>query len=959
MQQVRLLPWWCMMAWLLPLANQSSAQSDFLITISVSAGTTPIFSWTPDSTIGRLIIEEGAEKIWGAETAGANTYRSPIRYGVHPDGASEDEAANPLLPGHTYKVSLFRWISVDPESLQLVAAQVFTPSPEFGENGDNPNADVVESAGETEPEEDAPPAKEADAENQVGSDPIEPVPSEEAAPQANTEEREDGAAAVEAPAPQVDEPATEEEDEPAADEPLLERPTLRVSELPLDFKFDGTINGPTYWAVTDSIDNLIMVEPEEGGVPTGRTVVKVLVNQNDLVLAARCYDHDPQGIVSYSKARDIELDEEDNILFVLDTFLDGRSGYVFAVNPSGSRFDGLVIEQGEDVNSDWDTIWEANTAIDSAGWYAEIRIPIKSLGFKKGLTTWGFNVERRVQRLQESSRWSGAKLDYEIFQTSRAGLLTGLPQFDLGLGLSIRGSLVGSAGRPGPGENTQYDGDFSLDVTQKIGSNLSSALTINTDFAETEVDVRQVNVTRFPQFFPEKRSFFLEGADIFQFGVALDEDTMIPFFSRRIGLIGQGEEDQVEVPINAGGKINGRVGNTNIGALAVNTRKVDSLNVGDADEEINIHVPNTTMGALRISQNILEESAVGMLATFGDQRGHSGTWLAGVDFVYRTSNFLNERNFVLSVWGLLNHGKDLEGEDLSGDKSALGLRVDYPNDFLDLTFTSIRIGDGFKPALGFVPRNDLHFWDFAGELNLRPQSAWLRRVFFKLEASLYNKLDNSEWESYEVAIQPLGVLLESGERFEAAILPQGDRPPEAFEIASGVDIPSGEFSGAYTWLRYLLVARSAEKRKISAEVNWEFGDYYNGDLSTIEARLSLKPSSFFILEFTGERNSGKMMALPEDVEEEEAVELVQTKFKEELFGVRVLLNFSANLQLSSFTQYDNEGKELGTNNRLRWTFDPLGDLFVVYNHNLIRNEENEWKFVSNNIPIKIQYTRRF
>jgi len=350
---------------------------------------------------------------------------------------------------------------------------------------------------------------------------------------------------------------------------------------------------------------------------------------------------------------------------------------------------------------------------------------------------------------------------------------------------------------------------------------------------------------------------------------------------------------------------------------------------------------------------------VGMLATFGDQRGYSGTWMAGVDFTYRTSKFLKERNFVISFWGLLNNGKDVEGEDLEGDKSALGLRVDYPNDFLDLTFTSIRLGDGFKPALGFVPRNDLHFWDFSGELNLRPKSNWLRQVFFILETSLYNTLDNSEWESYEVAIQPLGVLLESGDRFEAGILPQGDRPPEAFDIASGVDLPSAEFAGPYNWVRYLLTARSAEKRKISAEVNWELGDYYNGDLSTIEARLSVKPSSFFALEFTGERNTGTMMALPEDVEEEDATELVPTDFKEELFGVRLLFNFSANLQFSSFTQYDNESKELGSNNRLRWTFNPLGDLFIVYNHNVIRDDDDKWRFVSNQLPIKIQYTRRF
>ncbi len=754
--------------------------------------------------------------------------------------------------------------------------------------------------------------------------------------------------------------AQEEEDE--EEDILGERPSLRASVLSPDFKLDG-MNGRAWWTATDSIANLITIEPEEGGVPAGRTVVKVFANPNDIVVCARSYDAAPEGIVSFSKARDVAFEEdyqEDHIVIVLDTFLDGRSGYVFAVNPNGARSDGLVIEQGEEVNSAWDTIWEAKTLRDNTGWYAEIRIPIKSLSFKKDLTTWGFNIQRRVQRLQETSRWSGAKIDYEIYQTSRAGLLTDLPVFHFGTGLSVRPSLVGTAGKPGSGVNTDYDGDVSLDMTQRLGSNLLSALTINTDFAETEVDARQTNLSRFDLFFPEKRSFFLQGADIFQFGVALDEDIMIPFFSRRIGLLGGGEEDLPEIPINVGGKINGRVGNTNIGALVVSTRQIDSLDVGDVDEDIKVHVPQTTMGAVRINQNILDESSVGLLATFGDQRGNSDAWMAGVDFTYRTSEFLDEKNFGISVWGLLNDGKDAEGEDLRGNKSALGFRIEYPNDLLDLSFMSVHIGDGFLPALGFVPRNGFHLWTPTVEVNPRPPWPWLRQMFFELSGSLYNNLDNTEWESYEVTIKLMDWLLESGDQIEGGIMPEGDRPPEAFEVAADVDIPSGSFSGPYKWTRFFLGARSAQKRKIGADIIWEFGDFYNGDLSTIEASLTLKPSAFFTVEFAAERNSGKLMALPEDVEEEDATELVERDFTEEVYGVRLLFNFSPDLQLSSFTQYDNESKELGSNNRLRWTFHPLGDLFVVYNHNVVRiSEQDRWQFVSNELPVKIQYTWRF
>ena len=724
------------------------------------------------------------------------------------------------------------------------------------------------------------------------------------------------------------------------DENAGARLTLRVNNLAHEIKSPEDMNGMT---AADSIANLITLEPEEGGVPAaGRTVVKVFATPKEIVVRARCYDHDPAGIVSFTKARDTELDEEDHILIVFDTFLDGRTGYVFAVNPTGARFDGLVIEQGEDVNSDWDTIWEATTSQDETGWFAEMRIPIKSLGFKKNLTEWGFNVQRRVQRLQETSRWASPKRDYEIEQTSRAGLLTNLPKFDLGVGLSIRPALVGSVAKPEPGAENDYAGDLSFDITQKLGPNLLSALTVNTDFAETEVDVRQVNLTRFPLFFPEKRTFFLEGADIFEFGLGLDEDNLIPFFSRRIGLVGAGEDDQLEIPINAGGKINGRVGNTNLGALIVNTRQVDSLAVSD---EENLRVPQTTMGTLRLKQNILEESSLGMLATFGDQLGRANSWSAGVDFTYKTSSFRDDKTLLLGIWGLLNNRDDLEG-----DKSAVGFRIDYPNDLFDVNFTSIRIGDGFAPSLGFVPRNNIHLWDFTGDYKPRPSWPLVRQMIHEVSFRLFNNRSNTEWESYMLKLKPLDWIFESGDRFEAGLLREGDRPREEFEISSDVDVGPG----SYEWTRYFLGVRSAEKRNISAQIKWEGGNFYNGDLKTLEARVALKPSAFLNLEFTAERNTGKVLA-PEDA----SVELFDKDFTEEVFGMRLQLNFSANLQLSSLTQYDTQSREFGANNKLRWTFNPLGDLFVVYNHNMIRTRDRRWEFVSSQVPLKIQYAWRF
>ncbi len=717
------------------------------------------------------------------------------------------------------------------------------------------------------------------------------------------------------------------------------RPALAVNPLTSDFKFDGKREEAAWWATGAVIENLVTIEPKEGGVPAGRTMIKVLADQDYIVVVVRCDDNDPQDIVSFSKARDAKLEDEDHVLLVLDTFLDGRSGYVFAVNPTGARFDGLVVEQGEDVNSDWDTVWEAKTSQDDTGWYAEIRIPIKSLGFKKNLTDWGFNIQRRVQRLQETSRWSGVRRDHKIYQIGQAGLLTDLPQFDLGMGLSIRPSFVVTAARPGSTDKLDYDEDISLDITQRLGPNLLSALTINTDFAETEVDVRQINLTRFPLFFPEKRSFFLQGADIFEFGLGLDEDMLIPFYSRRIGLLSRSE-----IPINIGGKVNGRVNNTNMGALVVNTRQEDGFDVGD---DATVDVPETTMGAVRISQNVLRESSVGLLATFGDQLKRSNSWLAGVDFTYKTSRFLQDKNLLIGVWGLLN-----DREDLNGDKSSVGFRVDYPNDLVEFSLTSIRIGDGFDPSLSFVPRNDTHLWELDVEYNPRPDWPWIRQTFYEVELKLFNDRDSNRWESYELAIKPIDWLFESGDQLEFSIEPQGDRPPEIFDVSDDADIPAG----SYEWIRYVLSMSTAKKRRVMGEIKLETGSYYNGDLNTIEAKLTFKPSAFFTLELTAERSDGEVRAL---VSKGTSDELAKTSFTEELYGVRFQLDISPNLQFSSFTQYEKPGRELISNNKLRWSFDAHGDIFVVYNHNLVRTSDDSWKLVSYEVPVKIQYVFRY
>ena len=362
------------------------------------------------------------------------------------------------------------------------------------------------------------------------------------------------------------------------------KPGVSCGTTTQQVRLDGWLNEPD-WSMADSITQFTMVEPRVNGIPAFPTIVKVMADQKNIYIGVVCYDDQPGAIVSFSKARDSDLKYEDNVKLVLDTYMDGRNGYIFAINPFGSRYDALVSFNGENENKNWDGAWDAGTRTGDGFWSAEIRIPVSTLSFRKDLDSWGFNIERRVQRVMEVSRWTSISQDYKMGQTIHAGVLTGLPDFNLGIGLTPKVSALGKVSGEA-GEKNQYDWQPSLDVTQKISTNITAQLTLNTDFAETEVDSRQTNMTRFPLLYPEKRQFFLEGADIYDFGLGLGRFFM-PYFSRRIGLY-----EGNEVPIIWGGKLNGKAKNTHFGSLVTQTNVVDTL------------VPRTSMGLVRVKQNI-------------------------------------------------------------------------------------------------------------------------------------------------------------------------------------------------------------------------------------------------------------------------------------------------------------------------------------------------------------------
>lgn len=683
----------------------------------------------------------------------------------------------------------------------------------------------------------------------------------------------------------------------------------KVTNISDVIKRDGILNDSA-WKEADSI-SFRTVEPVEGNLPENQTYIRILADSKTIVVGIRCYDAQPDKIVSISKSRDSFLFMEDHIKIIFDTKLDGRSGFVFAVNPTGTRYDALTTGS-EFESTDWDGIWEAYTHIDDKGWSAELVIYINGLNFKEGLSEWGFNAQRQVKRIMEISRWTALKRDYNAGQMIHAGRIKNLPEFDYGIGTTVKLSGISKLnGKNGDAFKNTLDG--SIDITQKITSDVVASLTLNTDFAETEVDTRQTNLTRFSLFFPEKRTFFLEGSDIMDFGFGV-WDEIIPFFSRNIGLF-----RNETVPIVAGGKIFGRLGNTSFAALATRTKEVENL------------TPASTMGTIRVKQNILEQSNFGIIATFGDPQGNNDKYTIGFDFNFQTSKFLGNKNLNAGIWFLTANP-----ENNISENSSYGFKFEYPNDLIVSSFGFKNIGKMFNPSLGFVMRNNVKV--YYADIRFQPRPGWenIRQLFFNLDTKLITNNDTHEWESYEIESRPVNVLLESGDQFEFNIEFEGDRLMWEFPISNEINLEPG----TYNWVNYEIEYFSAVKRNISGYVSYSTGTYYNINKNSFSCELNFRPSNSFSIMMNYEKN-----ILTRD----------NLKSNIDLYGVKFQYNFTPDIQLSSFIQYDNDSKELGTNTRFRWTYSALGDLYIVYNHNIRHFEEQRWVFENNQFIIKFKY----
>lgn len=694
----------------------------------------------------------------------------------------------------------------------------------------------------------------------------------------------------------------------------------RAQAFPVDEKIriDGVLDEPA-WASAVPIGPLTQVLPKEGGEAGERTEVRVLVDKEALYFGVQCIDRTPSAIIATQLTRDADLDVDDNISIVLDPFFDHRNGFFFKVNPAGARADGQISNSSEFESLDWDGIWNAEARITEKGWVAEIVIPFKTLRFKPGQSVWGLNVQRVLKRYNETDRWSGARQDIWLTNLAEAGELEGVPNVRQGRGLDIR--PYGMVARK---EGDEWKVDGGLDVSKNLAPNLNASLTVNTDFAETEVDARQVNLTRFDIFYPEKRTFFLEGAGVFQTAAGGGQffPDLIPFFSRRIGLM-EHNGLTTEVPIIAGGKITGRQSRFNIGVMDVQTDDVD---------EIGLEGQN--LFAARISRDFWRQSYVGGIFTSGNPSGLGGNTLIGADARFATSTFRGNKNLILSLYAFRTDDEFSDTTDYAG-----GFSLDYPNDRWYANLSWKQIGEHFTPALGFVPRTGMRKATAAIMFRPRMERGPIRQFTFHAFPELITDLDNRV-DNWLVHIAPFEVELNSGDHLEVRVSPQFERLPYDFAISRDVTVPAG----SYRYTRSGVVLETATKRPWVVEFEAFAGGFYSGTRRDLALELTLKPNRHLLLGFRGERSD---------------VSLKEGDFFRQLFALQADYNFSPNVSWANLIQYDNESRILGFQSRFRWILNPGNDLFIVINRGWYRTLEHDYVSAFDRGTVKLQYTFRF
>jgi hypothetical protein len=667
-------------------------------------------------------------------------------------------------------------------------------------------------------------------------------------------------------------------------------PSVAAKPISEAVVLDGILNEPV-WKGVPAASGFTQREPKVGTAATEETEVRVAYTVSTLYIGIRALDSEPRAVVARAMQRDADITEDDSVSIVLDTFDDRKNGYFFATNANGVRVDALVSDEGDDFNVEWNGVWNVKARRTEEGWTAEMEIPFSTLRFSPDQEAWGMNVRRLVRRKGEESYWAALPLEADIARMSLAGRLTGLEGMSPGLNLRVKPFAVAS-GRESlasqdnsriEGDGIQTDSNKGVDVKWGVGRGLSLDLTVNTDFAESQVDEQQVNLSRFSLFLPERREFFLENAGIFEFGprALWTSPVMRPFFSRRVGLTEDGEA----VPIEWGTRLTGRTGPWSVGLLDAQTGGGE----GDGDN----------WGVLRVKRRVGEEWSVGLLSTRHAADGHENR-VYGLDADWNPTARLKVRSF------LAQSDDTTEGAGRTG-----GLGAVYRGPVWRWSLDAAEIGERFDPEAGFLLRRGVR--RYAGSLTWVPRPAipHIRNLYFEARTEAYTGLDGRldwMWNGFDL----FSFRTRSDDVLSVYADARYERLDEPFEIRPGVFIPAEEhsFGDLGIWME------TNASRAISASGWVQKGGFYDGDRLAHGMSLRLRPGRHFRSESSWDRHH---------------VELPGGTFDTNLFRQRLTLALTPDLSTAAFVQLNDAAELLSMNVRFNWSYRPGADVFLVFN----------------------------
>ena len=465
---------------------------------------------------------------------------------------------------------------------------------------------------------------------------------------------------------------------------------------------------------------------------------------------------------------------------------------------------------------------------------------------------------------------------------------------------------------------------MGLDAFWRVTPQTKVSVSINTDFAQTEVDEQQVNLTRFPLFFPERRDFFLEDSSVFEFRAATGFGNSIvrPFFSRRIGIVG-GEE----VPIDVATKITGQQGGTTFGILSARTGEAhdDSIPGGVID--------GRTLSVGRVSQALGEQSDAGLIWTNGDPNSGSRAETIGVDGNFRTNTFLGDRNLRASAWAL-----QTDDTSAGSPRHAFHGSVSYPNDEIDLGAAVTVVEDGFDPSLGFVPRDNIRRHEASMNYNPRLNGDTVRRLRFGLSPTIITGMDG-HLQTGNINARVLGVDFESDDELTVWVLGTKEVLDEGFELPEETPVDAG----SYSWSRAGVEFETSRKRDLNVQVGMFVGGFFDGSRVDTDIELGWRPGPGGVFGLEWSRSD---VGLPSGV------------FVTDVFRLRASWLPTDEVSWSNFLQYDSVSGNLGLNSRVRVILEPGRDVFVVLNQAYDAHHDS-LRPVGTEVSAKLGWTFRY